>query len=85
MSKQKKSNCNCKAYTFPHRIFSGNCLANEQGPFCGHCGMSCEVNVVNDGIGQYEFWGQVGYDLETVAYSKCCDYVVYDEPGLGVK
>ena len=33
--------CRCKAYPFPHRYGSGDCLAEAPGPFCEDCGQPC--------------------------------------------
>lgn len=33
--------CKCGAYTWPHRLGGGKCLANSEPPFCGSCGQPC--------------------------------------------
>lgn len=73
--------CRCRAYPFPHRKFSGSCLANEQGPFCGSCGQPCDVHWVTEEE-PYEFWGQRGFQKTEYAESDCCSEAVYEDPGL---
>lgn len=40
---------------------------------CGHEVNDDEVKIVNDGIGPYEFWGEIGYDYRPAAVSPCCE------------
>lgn len=76
-----QSICRCRAYTFPHRKYSGACLANEEGPFCGACGQACDAIWVEGG-GQYEFWGQVGNDNFEYPESSCCSDTVFNDASL---
>ena len=53
---RKVNTCNCKAYSFPHRLGSGKCNNTSlSGPLCGSCGCSCTPRVVDNGIGSYEY------------------------------
>ena len=41
---------------------------------CPGCGMvDPEIVAVELGIGQYEFWGAVGYDSHEVLLTRCCE------------
>jgi len=40
---------------------------------CTNCKEHCEVNIVNNGIGPYEYWGAKGNDVQLEATSNCCD------------
>ena len=80
-SKPKKP-CHCKAYKFPHRLFSGKCFAVDGAPYCGACGKSCTVTVSDEGYGAYEFWGRTGVHSHMVASSDCCGAEVYDDADL---
>jgi hypothetical protein len=74
--------CKCRAYNFPHRLFSGSCLANEQGPYCGNCGQPCQIEWVDDGHGQTEFWGIPGFDTNRCPTSDCCEDLVFTDASL---
>lgn len=80
--KPKKPPCLCKAYPFPHRLFSGKCYASENGPYCGECGKPCEYTVSDEGYGAYEFWGRTGVHSHMVASSDCCGANVYADANL---
>jgi hypothetical protein len=45
---------------------------------CSACGKPCGVQVIDEGVGPYEFWGAHGVDVRLVAVSTCC------EAGCGV-
>ena len=45
--------------------------------YCSCCGQECEVKVVDNGIGSYEFWGAKGYDSRPEAVSECCEADVF--------
>ena len=49
--------------------------------FCSACRKPCEVKLVDDGIGPYEFWGMKGTDTRMVAVSDCCEYDLMHEDG----
>ena len=68
---------------------------NSEDPYAGdwwccECGKPCEVVEEDYGIGQYEYWGAVGYHTNIISVSKCCeaDYQDFapvgddDEPNL---
>lgn len=44
---------------------------------CSNCKEPCEVNIVDIGIGQYEYWGAKGRDVQLEALSTCCDAPAY--------
>jgi len=48
--------------------------------WCGSCEKECDVHIVDEGIGHYEFWGQTGNDVQLAVVSDCCDDPVYDDP-----
>ena len=51
------------------------------GPkYCSYCNQECEVEVVDEGIGAYEYWGATGVDVRLVEVSSCCGEDVTDEP-----
>lgn len=35
--------CRCGGYRWPHRRGSKRCVANEAAPFCGLCGLPCDI------------------------------------------
>ena len=46
---------------------------------CNACLQSCEIHVIDDGVGAYEFAGQDKYDTRLRVVSECCD-AGYVEP-----
>ena len=43
------------------------------GPFfCLCCKEECELQVTDEGIGAYEYWGAKGTDVQLVLSSACC-------------
>ena len=54
---------------------------HSDGPkYCVLCGKECEVDIVDEGIGTYEYWGAKGVDIQLVEVSVCCGEDVTDEP-----
>jgi hypothetical protein len=49
--------------------------------WCSECKKPCEVELVDDGIGPYEFWGMKGVDRRMVAVSDCCEADPVHEDG----
>lgn len=44
------------------------------GPFlCLCCGKRCALKVTDEGIGDYEYWGAKGTDVQLVLSSDCCE------------
>ena len=73
--------CKCRGYNFPHRMFSGSCMANEEGPFCGNCGKACEIDW-KFYTEQSEFWGIPGFDTRRCPMSDCCEDIVFTDASL---
>lgn len=51
-------------------------LIDAFAPFdvCPGCGMvDPEMDVVDFGIGHYEYWGAVGYHIDEHVVTKCCE------------
>lgn len=48
---------------------------------CTECGQECSVVTEEDGIGAYEFHGQVGFDSGVLISSDCCYADVVDDAG----
>ena len=46
--------------------------------FCQECELECRGQVVDQGIGPYEFWGQKGIDVREAFVSECCEALVVD-------
>ncbi len=46
--------------------------------WCGSCKEECDLHIVNEGIGHYEFWGQRCNDVSWAAESDCCSAAVYE-------
>jgi len=65
--------CHCAAYTFPHRMGSGRCVAEQGEPLCSQCRLPADGKTVDEGIGHYEFWGSPGVDHQWVTVSECCE------------
>jgi len=40
---------------------------------CPDCGEECQVIVVDQGIGHYEYWGAKCYDSRPEVVSDCCE------------
>lgn len=54
---------------------------HSDGPkYCTFCKQECEVDVVDEGIGAYEYWGAKGVDIRLVEVSSCCGEDMTDEP-----
>ena len=49
--------------------------------FCQECELECRGQVVDQGIGQYEFWGQKGIDKREAFFRECCEALVVDIDG----
>jgi hypothetical protein len=53
---------------------------HSDGPkYCTFCNEECEVNIVDEGIGAYEYWGSKEVDIKLVEVSACCGEDVTDE------
>lgn len=48
---------------------------------CSFCHNECSFNIVNEGIGHYEYWGASGYDEHLVVVSTCCKEHCLDKYG----
>jgi hypothetical protein len=46
---------------------------------CSFCKKPCFVNIVDFGIGQYEYWGASGVDTQLAVVSTCCEAPVFEE------
>jgi len=44
----------------------------DEKKVCGNCGQECDVITIDEGIGIYEFWGDVCTHHEYVDVSECC-------------
>lgn len=40
---------------------------------CDACGEECSTQVVDMGIGAFEYWGAPGFDRQLVRLSSCCE------------
>jgi hypothetical protein len=80
--KKVQDTCRCKAYKFPHRLGSGKCWGNHDGPFCECCGQPCKPVLSDVGIGHYEYWGQKCVDKQMVYTSDCCGSSVFVDVNL---
>ena len=49
--------------------------------FCQECELECRGQMVDQGIGPYEFWGQKGIDKREAFVSECCEALVVDIDG----
>lgn len=45
---------------------------------CNNCGMACEAEIQDQGIGPYEFWGSRGVHHDWVEASPCCSASVVE-------
>jgi len=52
--------------------------------YCTCCGEKCEVVVVDNGIGRYEFWGAKGVDVRYDIETACCGFDPVDEDGNAI-
>ena len=43
---------------------------------CPDCGKECQVIVVDQGIGWYEYWGAKGFDFRPEVVSDCCQAIL---------
>lgn len=57
---------------------------DDDGPdsgWCSECGKECGVQVLDYGIGGYDYWGARGNDIQMCAVSDCCEgEVLESEP-----
>lgn len=42
-------------------------------PYCADCEQPCEGDLIDVGVGSYEFWGQRGVDRDLQYLSDCCE------------
>jgi hypothetical protein len=47
-------------------------------PVCDVCGRSCQLKLVDFGIGPYEFWGAKGTHTDYAWASDCCEAEVHE-------
>ncbi len=47
--------------------------------YCASCLQECGVTTIDEGIGQYEYWGATGVDVRLVEVSDCCEDELLDE------
>jgi len=47
--------------------------------YCAHCLKECCPITIDEGIGQYEYWGATGVDIRLVEVSDCCEADLLDE------
>lgn len=52
---------------------------------CTDCGKECEGQWVDFGIGNYEFWGMNGIDVQMGYVSSCCEADMVDSSGNKVE
>lgn len=45
---------------------------------CTACGQPCEVGIIDNGIGSYEYWGSKEVDIQLEAVSNCCEAPAVD-------
>lgn len=50
--------------------------------YCEACRQPCEVEVVDYGIGSYEYWGYNGVNSSLCAVSTCCEATVFEDEEL---
>jgi len=48
--------------------------------WCGACHKECDVHVIDEGIGHYEFWGAKGVDTQLTLETDCCGDKPYEDP-----
>ena len=48
---------------------------------CTDCGKECNVEVIDFGIGSYEYWGTKAVDIRLEAVSDCCEAPAVDTAG----
>lgn len=76
--------CRCKGYAFPHREGSGQCKANDNGPYCGECGEAAKSVERDFGIGAYECHGHRGVHRDVHTVSDCCEANLYSDASLTI-
>jgi hypothetical protein len=69
---EKKIICNCKGLSDLHHSIDDGCLHEEKAPFCGICGMPCDI-YSKKWMEPDEFWGAKGTHEETASVSDCCE------------
>lgn len=50
--------------------------------YCGECRKECDWQLLDYGIGGYEFWGARGCHTNMQTVSTCCEGDVYADPEL---
>jgi hypothetical protein len=48
---------------------------------CTGCDQPCKAKIIDAGIGEYEFWGQKGTDVNKQTVSACCEEAIETEDG----
>jgi len=54
-------------------------MSHHHSSYCACCLKECNVVTVDEGIGQYEYWGALGVDIRLVDVSDCCEAELLDE------
>jgi hypothetical protein len=49
--------------------------------YCVYCNKPCTCKIINEGIGNYEYWGVKSYDKQLVVVSSCCGEPCIDSTG----
>lgn len=53
-------------------------MSNLTTGICDDCGFACTAELVDVGIGPYEFWGYQGYNQDIRPLSPCCEAEVVE-------
>ena len=48
---------------------------------CTHCNKPCHGDLVDFGLGYFEFWGEIRFDRNVQFVSECCEDDMIDEYG----
>ena len=54
-------------------------MSHNHETYCACCLKECNVTTIDEGIGQYEYWGACGVDIRLVDVSDCCEAELLDE------
>lgn len=68
--KVKPEPCHCPAYSFPHRVNSGECMGRGQN-WCEACHKPCEAVRLKESF-PFECWGERGIHTDYYLVSDCC-------------
>ena len=56
--------------------FESFLIDHNDEDICSSCGSSCGHTYIDEGIGEYEFWGQVCHDKQMCKVSTCCEEAI---------